>query len=148
MKNDGFEFGVEGVFSFFHFFLEESGLFDFFRVGLFEGMEFRFDKCMAIRPPNKHVFDRVSLLFFYFAIWCIEHSIISLIIPGEFPLELVNFCIFPKVVAKVWFWGFEDGVEFDVGVGLKCVLFNFSFFESHHFELFLKTSDASSVFLS
>ena len=133
VENDGFEFGIEDIFSFFHFLFEEHGPFDFFRVSLFKRLEFRFDEFMAISPPNKHIFNGVSLLFFYFAIWCIEHSIISLIISEEFFLGLVYFSLFFEFIVEAGSWGFVRGFEFNVSVGLNCMLFNFSLFEPHHF---------------
>ncbi len=65
VEDDGFEIGIEDSLSFFDLLFEEHGPFDFFGEGLFEGVEFGFDKGMAIGAPYEHIFKGFSLLFFY-----------------------------------------------------------------------------------
>ena len=88
---------------------------------------------MAISPPNEHIFNRIDLLFFYLANLRIEHSIILLIIILGFSLDLVDSFFILDFLVEGGSRGFRDGFEFNVSVGLKRMLFNFSFFESHHF---------------
>jgi hypothetical protein len=103
---------------------------------------------MAIGAPYKHIFNRFSLLFFYWAIWCIEHSIIWMIIFQWMSLELVDFGLFMQSIGESQSWGFGVGLHFEVGVGSDWMLFDFSLFESHHFELLLETGNAPSVLLT